>query len=127
MEPKRILVVDDEDDIREVAQLSLEMVGGWEVLAARSGSEALSLAEVERPDAILLDVMMPDMDGPTTFRNLQTRDATRGIPVVLLTAKVQSAERRQFADLGVAAVIAKPFDPMSLSDQIAAVLGWTKP
>lgn len=121
---KRILLVDDEDDIREVAQLSLEMVGGWEVLAASSGQEALRRAESERPDAILLDVMMPDMDGPTTFRNLQANPATHGIPVLLLTAKVRSADRERFAELGVAGVLSKPFDPLTLAQEIASVLGW---
>ncbi|MDB4952006.1 MAG: response regulator containing a CheY-like receiver domain and an domain [Gemmatimonadetes bacterium] len=122
---RRILVVDDEDDIREVAQLSLEMVGGWEVLAAGSGAEALRRAEAERPDAILLDVMMPGMDGPSTFLALQANPATRDIPVILLTAKVQSADRRRFEDLGVAGVLSKPFDPMELAGQVSAALGWT--
>jgi CheY-like chemotaxis protein len=122
---RRILVVDDEDDIREVAQLSLEMVGGWEVLPAGSGAEALRRAEAERPDAILLDVMMPGMDGPSTFLALQANPATRGIPVILLTAKVQSADRRRFEDLGVAGVLSKPFDPMELAGQVSAALGWT--
>jgi CheY-like chemotaxis protein len=122
---KRILVVDDEDDIREVAQLSLEMVGGWQVLAAGSGPEALQRAEQERPDAILLDVMMPGMDGPTTFQSLQANPATAGIPVILLTAKVQQADRRRFDGLGVAGVLSKPFDPMELAAQVASTLGWT--
>jgi CheY-like chemotaxis protein len=122
---RTILVVDDEDDIREVAQLSLEMVGGWQVLAAGSGAEALRRAQEERPDAILLDVMMPGMDGPTTFRSLQSNPATRGIPVILLTAKVQPADRRRFDDLGVAGVLSKPFDPMELAAQVASALGWT--
>ena len=123
---RRILVVDDEDDIREVAQLSLEMVGGWQVIAAGSGAEAITRARDEQPDAILLDVMMPEMDGPTTFQALQADAATRGIPVILLTAKVQSADRRRFEDLGVAGVLSKPFDPMELAVQVSAALGWTE-
>ncbi|MBV9774819.1 MAG: response regulator [Gemmatimonadetes bacterium] len=124
MAAKRILLVDDEDDIREVAQLSLEMVGGWEVIAANSGQEAIRRAAAERPDAILLDVMMPDMDGPTTFRNLQADPATQGIPVLLLTAKVRTADRERFSELGVAGVLSKPFDPLTLAREIADVLGW---
>ena len=122
---RRILVVDDEDDIREVAQLSLEMVGGWEVLAASSGAEGIRRAREELPDAILLDVMMPGMDGPTTFESLRADAATRHIPVILLTAKVQSADRRRFEELGVAGVLSKPFDPMELAGQVSAALGWT--
>lgn len=121
---RRILVVDDEDDIREVAQLSLEMVAGWEVSAARSGAEGIEKARDERPDAILLDVMMPDMDGPTTFRHLRDDPATAGIPVILLTAKVQSADRERFAGLGVDGVLTKPFDPMELARQVSETLRW---
>jgi CheY-like chemotaxis protein len=124
MAQKRVLVVDDEDDIREVAQLSLEMTAGWDVRTASSGAQALERARAERPDAILLDVMMPGMDGPTTFAALQADEATRDIPVILLTAKVQAADRRRFEDLGVAAVLSKPFDPMELAGQVAAALGW---
>ncbi len=121
---KRILVIDDEDDIREVAQLSLEMVGGWEVVVARSGQDGLALALKEQPDAILLDVMMPDMDGPATFSHLKANPDTQKIPVILLTAKVLSAEQNQLSDLGVTGIIAKPFDPMSLANQVAHALGW---
>lgn len=124
MTAKRILVIDDEEDIREVAQLSLEMVGGWEVLTASSGSEGIAKAEAEQPDAILLDVMMPDMDGPATFAQMQRRSSIQHIPVILLTAKVQATEQRRFAELGVAGIIAKPFDPMNLANQVAEVLGW---
>lgn len=126
MGAKRILIIDDEADIREVAQVSLEMVGGWEVLTARSGGEGLALARDQRPDAILLDVMMPDMDGPTTFKKLQEDPASRGIPVVLLTAKALQPQQGPLADLEVAAVIAKPFDPMALPRQLADALGWAE-
>ena len=121
---KRVLVIDDEDDIREIAQVSLEMVGGYEVLTACSGREGLTRAETERPDAILLDFMMPDMDGATTFQRLQADAALRHIPVILLTAKVQAADRRRFTELGVKAVLAKPFDPLKLANDMAEVLGW---
>ncbi len=125
MSQKHILLVDDEDDIREVASISLEAVGGWRVSNASSGSEGIAKALAERPDAILLDVMMPEMDGPTTFKQLQGDPATREIPVILLTAKVQAADRAGFGELGVAAVLSKPFDPMTLSRQVADVLGWS--
>jgi CheY-like chemotaxis protein len=122
---KRILIVDDEEDIREVAQLTLEAVGGWEVLTAASGDEGLAKAEAEQPDAILLDIMMPDLDGLTTFQQLQANPVTQDIPVILLTAKVQVADRLRFAELGLTAMIFKPFDPMALADQVADVLGWS--
>ena len=121
---RRVLVVDDEDDIREVAQISLEMVAGWDVLTATSGSEGLRIAGTDQPDAILLDVMMPDMDGPTTFRKLLADPAIQHIPVILLTAKLQPADRRRFVELGVAGVLAKPFDPLKLAGQVTEVLHW---
>lgn len=124
MTTKRILLIDDEADLREVAQLSLEMVGGWQVIEGSCGSEGLAKAETEQPDAILLDLMMPDMDGFTTFKRLQANNATKQIPVIFLTAKVNPGDRSQFAQLGVCGVIAKPFDPMSLAQQVADTLGW---
>jgi CheY-like chemotaxis protein len=121
---RRILIIDDEEDIREVAGLSLETVAGWEVVLANSGAQGLARAAEHQPDAILLDVMMPGMDGPTTFRELRKNPITSHIPVILLTAKVQSTDQKRFADLGVEAVLFKPFDPLTLSDQISDVLGW---
>ncbi len=95
---KHILLVDDDDDIREVVRISLEAVGGWQVSSASSGIEGIAKAIAERPDAILLDVMMPGIDGPATFKRLQHDPATRNIPVILLTAKARaptfSASRR---------------------------------
>lgn len=126
MTAKRILVIDDEDDIREVAQISLEMVAGWEVLTACSGSEGLIQAEAAQPDVILLDVMMPDMDGFATFQKLQANTATQHIAVILLTAKVQSTDRQRFVELGITAMIAKPFNPLNLANQIAEILGWSQ-
>ncbi|OLP19072.1 two-component system response regulator [Leptolyngbya sp. 'hensonii'] len=119
---KRILIVDDEADIRTVAQASLEIMGDWEVITAASGHEGIAKAETEKPDLILLDVMMPDIDGPTAFLQLRANPQTQNIPVVLLTAKVQAADQRRFADLGVTAVFAKPFDPVTLSDDLMAIL-----
>lgn len=121
---RRILVVDDEDDIREVVRLSLELAAGWEVLDAPDGAEGLHLTRTERLDAVLLDVMMPDLDGPSVFAMMRNEPATQGIPVVLLTAKLQPADRQRFADLGVAGTIPKPFDPMTLHQQLADSLGW---
>ena len=121
---KRVLIIDDEDDIREVAQTSLEIMGGWDVFTAASSHEGITMAEAEQPDAILLDVMLPDMDGPATFQKLQANPITAQIPVILLTAKAQAADQRYFADLGVMAVLTKPFDPVTLADQVAEALAW---
>jgi CheY-like chemotaxis protein len=120
----QILIIDDEDDIREVAALSLETVAGWDVVTANSGAQGLLRAVEHQPDAVLLDVMMPGMDGPTTFRELRKNPATANIPVILLTAKVQSNDQRRFADLGVNAILFKPFDPLTLAQQISDALGW---
>lgn len=122
----RVLIIDDEDDIREIAALSLETVAGWEVLMANSGAAGIRKAQEQLPDAILLDVMMPEKDGPTTFREMRSIPAIAHIPVILLTAKVQAADQKRFSDLGVAAVMFKPFDPLTLAADIAEVLGWTR-
>lgn len=123
---RRILIIDDEDDIREVAALSLEATAGWDVLTANSGPAGIEAAISSQPvpDAILMDVMMPGMDGPSTFRLIQQNPAISKIPVLLLTAKVQGVDQRRFAGLGVAAVLFKPFDPLSLASQISEALGW---
>ena len=122
---RKILIIDDEDDIREVARLSLESVAGWEVVSAGCGAQGMASAQKHRPDAILLDVMMPGMDGPATFRELRKNPATAGIPVLLLTARAQGADQRRLAGLGADAVLLKPFDPLTLSVQISGALGWT--
>jgi CheY-like chemotaxis protein len=121
---KQILIIDNEPYIQEVAQISLETLAGWQVLTASSGQSGIATAEQVQPDAILLDVMMPDMDGIATFEKLQANPATQPIPVILLTAKVQVADRRRYEALGIMATIAKPFDPLTLADQIARILGW---
>ena len=123
---RRILIIDDEDDIREVAALSLEATAGWDIITASSGAAGIRAAvdSIPQPDAILMDVMMPGMDGPTTFRQMQQDPAIAGIPVLLLTAKVQGVDQRRFAGLGVAAVLFKPFDPLTLAAQISESLGW---
>ncbi|MDQ6670300.1 MAG: response regulator [Chloroflexota bacterium] len=122
---RRILIVDDEDDIREVAQVSLELVGGYEVLTASSGRDGLQRARDDQPDAILLDVMMPDMDGPATLAALRADPRTRDIPVIFLTARTYSAERHRLAQLGAAAILTKPFDPLKLAGDLAEALKWT--
>jgi CheY-like chemotaxis protein len=125
MSRKRILIVDDEDDIREVAQVSLELVGDYDVLTAANGRDGLEQARSARPDAILLDVMMPDMDGPSTLAQLREDPDTRDIPVVFLTAKTQAAERTRLAGLGAAGILTKPFDPLKLPGEVAAALRWS--
>lgn len=122
MTTKRILVIDDEELLQEVIQASLEDVGGWEVLLASSGMEGISIALSEPLDGILLDVSMPVMDGIETFKKLQENSTTQTIPVIFLTAKVQPADKARFSELGIAGVIAKPFDPMTLTEQVATLL-----
>src|SRR5438445_331364 len=124
VQPKRLLVIDDEDDIRDVASMSLELTRGWTIETADGGACGIARARAFRPDAILLDVMMPDLDGPATFRLLQDSKETQQIPVIFLTAKVQSADVRKFTQLGVRGVIAKPFDPLKLADEIDQLLDW---
>ena len=121
---RKILIIDDEDDIREVAALSLEATAGWQILTASSGAEGMAIAALEKPDAILMDVMMPEVDGPTTFGKMQQNPTIADIPVLLLTAKVQGVDQRRFANLGVTAVLFKPFDPLTLAQQISDALGW---
>ena len=118
----KILLVDDEPDIRTIAEMSLSQVGGWQTVLASSGSQALALAASHKPDLILLDVMMPEMDGFATFNALADRAETRDIPVIFMTAKVQSHERERYVGHGAAGVIAKPFDPMRLPEEIKEIL-----
>jgi DNA-binding response OmpR family regulator len=124
MQPKHLLLIDDEDDIREVAGLTLELTEGWTVTTANGGAPGIALAGTCAPDAILLDVMMPDLDGPGTLRELRLLESTKSIPVIFLTAKVQASDRERFMELGVRGIIAKPFDPITLGDQIRALLAW---
>lgn len=121
---KRILVIDDEDGVREIIQICLESMTDWEVLTASSGREGIEIAQSEHPDVIMLDVMMPYMDGPTTFKQLQAITETCDIPTILLTAKAQSCEQQEFLDLGVAGLITKPFLPEDLVIRICKILNW---
>lgn len=121
---RRVLVVDDDELLREVASYALELIGGWEVSTARSGVEAQASARSDRPDAILLDVMMPGVDGPATVAALRADASTRDIPVIFLTAKLPPDDLGGWGPLGVAGVIGKPFDPMKLAAEMARLLGW---
>lgn len=117
----RILYVEDEPDIQTVARMALEMVGGFEVKICSSGEEAVCEAEDFAPDMILLDVMMPGMDGPSTLEALRKKPALADTPVAFMTAKVQPVEVAHYKSLGARDVIAKPFDPMTLADQVKAI------
>ncbi|MGC1305728.1 MAG: response regulator [Phormidesmis sp.] len=122
MSARRILIVDDDADIREATQLCLEITGHWEVLKASNGPDGIAIAQSEKPDAILLDMMLPGMDGMTILKKLRENPETQQIPIVILTAKAQSSEQKTFRLLKVASVITKPYDPLTISDQIAAAL-----
>ncbi|MEO7887510.1 MAG: response regulator [Polaromonas sp.] len=117
----RILYVEDEPDIRMVAEMALQAVGGFTVIACASGQEALNAAPGAAADLLLLDVMMPGMDGPTTLKGLRELPATANTPVIFMTAKVQAAEVAVYKSLGALEVIPKPFDPMELSTQIQRI------
>ena len=118
----KVLMVDDEADIRRVARLSLTRLGGMEVVEAASGKEALAEAVREAPDAILLDVMMPGMDGPAVLAALRADPQTAHIPVVFLTAKAMTSEVERLQGLGAVAVLTKPFDPVTLARELRAAL-----
>ncbi|MDI1481570.1 response regulator [Polyangium sp. y55x31] len=118
----KVLLVDDEPHIRRIGELSLKGVGKWKVVLASSGHEALEIAARETPDVILLDVMMPGMDGQETLLELRAREATAAIPIIFMTAKVQKHEVDRYRELGAAGVIPKPFDPMALPGQIRDIL-----
>lgn len=122
MTTRTVLVVDDDDDVREITKLAMELSGRWSVLSAGNGPVALTLVREHEPDVVLLDVMMPGMDGPTTFRQMQEDPATADVPVILLTAKVQVGQRQVWDDLDVAGVISKPFDPTTLAGRVEDIL-----
>lgn len=118
----KVLVIDDQEDVRYIARLSLCRMGGMTVIEAKSGEEGVRLAREERPDAILLDLMMPGMDGPATLRALRGDVRTESIPIVFLTAAVRPADVQGLKDLGARGVILKPFDPTRLASQVCAIL-----
>jgi CheY-like chemotaxis protein len=119
-----VLVVDDDELVREVAKAALEIVGGWIVRTAHSGADAHDQARLSRPDAVLLDVMMPGVDGPRTLESLRSDPATRDIPVIFLTAKMPADDGLQWRSLELTGVIPKPFDPMTLAAEMSKLLGW---
>jgi CheY-like chemotaxis protein len=123
VKPKKVMIVDDDEDIRLICELALRRIGRWEVVAVASGEEALAQASSERPDVILLDVMMPGIDGPTTLERLLDCPETQDIPVIFLTAKAQKPEVDRYMTLGAAGVICKPFDLNSLTHEVRSIVG----
>ena len=121
---RKIMYVEDEPDIQMIAKLALESLGGYEVVLCDSGKEALKNVETVAPDLILMDVMMPELDGIETFQQLRENPATRLIPIIFMTARIQEHEIRRYKELGVVSLIFKPFDPLTLSDQIRSI--WEK-
>jgi CheY-like chemotaxis protein len=122
MEIRKVLLAEDEEDIRKVAQISLEFRGGWKVALANDGEECLAMAARERPDLILLDCMMPKLDGYEACRRLKQDPLLREIPVIFLTAKSQESEMRKGLALGAIGYLIKPFNPMSLAAEIREIL-----
>jgi CheY-like chemotaxis protein len=122
---KRILVIDDDAIVREVVQSCLEELAGWDVVTAKSGQEGLIKADLKKPDAIVLDMIMPGMDGLAFLERLRANSQTRFIPVFLVTVREEFTDRRWVNSLNLAGVLAKPFDPFQLVEQLAAVLGET--
>lgn len=114
----KILIIDDDDDVRTIARLSLSRLGGFDVVEAKDGPEGVEQALRQPPDLILLDVMMPSMDGPQTLAALRSHPTTAGVPVVFLTAKVMRSEVDLLTRLGATGVLSKPFDPMTLADDL---------
>ncbi len=118
---QKILYVEDEPDIQAVARIALEAVGGFQLLVCSSGQEALTAAPAFAPDLILLDVMMPGLDGPSTLVALRALPEFRATPIVFMTAKVQASEVARYRQIGALDVIAKPFDPMTLSATVYGI------
>ncbi|HBQ18328.1 MAG: response regulator [Sandaracinaceae bacterium] len=123
MDIRSVLLIDDEADIRTIGELALSEVGGLEVFLADSGETGLLLAKEKKPDVVLLDVMMPGLDGPSTFERLREDPETASVPVIFMTAKIQKHEVDRYRDLGATGIIAKPFDPMSLADEVKRIAG----
>lgn len=124
MDKKRLLYIDDEEDVRTLACFCLELEADWEILNAASGQEGIAIAKTEQPDAILLDAMMPDLDGLQTIAQLKAHPQTQQIPVIFITAKAQPSDRRSFYAAGAKGVINKPFDSLTLASQISGFLNW---
>ena len=124
MKNRCILFIDDEEDIRMLAQFCLESEAGWSMISASGGLEGIYIAEKEQPDVILLDVMMPEVDGLQTIAKLLDNPQTQNIPVIFITAKAQASDRNSFYQAGAKGVINKPFDSLTLASQISGFLGW---
>lgn len=122
MHLSKVLLVEDDTDIQKVVRMSLKFRGVTEVVIANNGEECLALVDQVKPDVILLDVMMPNLDGYETCRRLKANPETKAIPVIFLTAKAQQFEMKQGLEVGAAGYLIKPFDPMSLHDQVIALL-----
>lgn len=118
---RRVLLVDDEPDIRTIAELSLATIGGLEVEPATDGHDAVRRVGASRPDLVLLDVMMPGLDGPATFAALRAVPGCADLPIVFMTAKAQKREVRALLELGAIGVVTKPFDPMTLADDVRRI------
>lgn len=121
---RKILVVDDEQAIQIILKASLEFTAGWQILLASSGPEGMKVAQAEQPEVILLDVMMPGMDGISLFHQLQAQPLTQDIPVIFLTAQAREAELKALEILGTG-VILKPFEPEAIARQIRTLLSWS--
>ena len=119
---KSILIIDDESDVKDIAQMGLEMAADWNVITASTGKDGLKLAQNKQPEVILLDLMMPEWDGKETLKQLKANVSTAAIPVILMTAKTQSAIASELTELDLAGVITKPFRPLALPEQITNIL-----
>ncbi|MBO9376402.1 response regulator [Sphingomonas histidinilytica] len=119
--PIRIVYADDDDDIRELLQLSLELAGGFEVSTVANGQAAVAAVAANRPDLVILDVMMPGLDGPATLAEIRRIEAAGQVPIVFFTAKLQRDEVDRLMSLGAAGVLGKPFDPITIADDIIAI------
>ena len=122
MKIEKVMIVDDDDDVRAISELAARKIGNWAVVSVASGAEAVALAPMERPDVILLDVMMPPPDGPATLAMLRDDRATATIPVIFMTAMTQPHEIEGYLALGACGVICKPFDATALPDEIRRIL-----
>lgn len=121
---KRVLIVDDEFEILFVLQRVFEDFAGWQTVTASSSLDGLHKARTEALDAVVLDVSMPEMDGFEFIKQLQSDLTLLTLPIVLLTAKVTPSDRQRFSSLKIAGLVAKPFDPMTVWQQVADILGW---
>lgn len=123
-ELSKILYAEDEPDVQTVVELTVQAMSEYQIRICDNGKKLLECVDEYNPDLILLDVMMPEMDGPTTFKHLQLKESTKDIPVIFMTAKAQVQEVEIFKETGVLGVITKPFDPMNLCEEIREI--WSK-